>query len=154
MTLAEIEARLQTAIRALMATSDPDARYLGDVRAHWPAAIRDLADIQANALEQIIIEVGSTPAQDVTAAKGYDAPQLPRSKPTPAEIDAMIPTLLWLQCLHKREKRLLWLRALDWDFHRLAGKFRRPEANVRTWYAHALRRVRQYVLDCEVRTVI
>src|SRR3990172_1522088 len=122
MTAAEIDARLRAAIRTLIAMPDPEARYLAGVRAHWPATNDSMADMWALALEPVLADVGPTDAGARFEAGGFGTGKLERHRPAPAEIDAMIPTLLWLRWLHPRQRRLLWLRATGWPWWRIGAR--------------------------------
>ena len=147
MTAAEIDARLRAAIRTLIAIPDPDARYLAGVRAHWPATNDSMADMWVLALEPVLVDVGPTDAGDRFEARGFEAARLERHRPTPREIDDMIPALMWLKWLRVRDRLLLWRVATGWTWWRLADRHRADEATVEGWYWQAIERVRARLID-------
>ncbi len=99
-----VETRILTAIRTLDALSDPDRRFTQPRLTAWP-------DLTPDA-ESLV---------DDRAAAAQRA-RLAAIRPTPEDIDAMLPTLSWIG---DTEKPLLWLlraRAYHRSYRQIAAK--------------------------------
>ena len=151
-TLDEVALRLDEAFRTLGALPGPDARFTSALRAKWPDLMRTPMEQWATALEQVVVEVGRQVEEDKTAARGFDPPPERKPRPSAKAIDRMIPTLGWLQWLHLRQRRLIWLRAKGWPWWRVAGRLRVDEKTAEDWYWMAISRIRYMLLHGEKPT--
>ena len=145
--LTTMAAQLNEAVRTLAALPDPDARFLAGMRGHWPAVLDTPAERWAAAMAPIIVEVGRHAGTDLTTAQGFAALEARRERPTPAAVDRMIPTLLWLRWLQPRQRRLIWWRALDWPWWRIASRLRSRDSVVEGWYWVALGVIHARLVD-------
>ena len=113
LSLSEIEARLTEAILTVIAL--PAKIWPPRLRSMWP-------DIRFDANE----------------AYGWSDARRPRSQPSRAAIDRMVPTLLWLKVLDDRGRQIAWARALRAPWWRLAAKHGRSEHTLRDWHRAGL----------------
>jgi hypothetical protein len=95
----QIEAHLREAFRTLRSLPDREWRWLHSGQSSsWPETLREAAEVFANAVEQ---------------GGRFEAMKVPQLPPTPAQIDRMLPTLLWLRGAERHEKIAVAMRAMD-----------------------------------------
>lgn len=116
-----IRDQLFTAIRTLVAIPDREKGWL-QVRSAWPATLREEAEVFANAVE--------------TGGR-YEAMRLERVRPSPSDIDAMIPCLLWMVWLTEKERHLIWMRAFSVPWWKIAAKYNITEVTAHRWMRRA-----------------
>lgn len=145
MTLEDIAARIDAAWRTLEAADDPEWAWLCGLKAYWPGTMPDWTERWAAALVPEVVEVGVAPEEDVEAARGFGETVVTRARASPAEVDAMIPTLLWLRYLSPRQRRLVIMRAKGWEWWKIAGRLKREAEAVEGWYWQAIGRIAQQV---------
>jgi len=117
----EIVATADRVRRAILTLHDESV--MGDMRTSngWPSIVREVA-------------------------KGdyADAPRVRRFEPTPLDIDLMLPTLDWLTWLKNRPAygeqwfRVVWARAYETPWWKLAGRMGMSERSVQRRYEDAI----------------
>lgn len=120
-----IRDQLFTAIRTLVAIPDRETGWLA-VRSAWPDTLREEAEEWAKAVE---------------AGGRYEAMRLERVRPSPSEIDAMIPCLLWMVWLDERERAIMWMRAFSVPWWKIAGRFEIRERTAHYWMRDAIEKI-------------
>lgn len=126
MNASDIKAELYQAIRTLVAIPDRESAML-HVKSAWPATLREEAEVWAQAV----------------SAGRYEDMKAPRVKPSPSEIDRMLPVLMWLVWLTERERSIIWCRAFDKPWWFIASRHQVTERAVAKWQQTAFERIEQ-----------
>ncbi len=98
----DVESRILTALKTLDAVADPDRRFLYGATTRWPQVERELSDVLGDA--------------DMAEARG----RLVRFRPTPAEVDDMLPALSLIGADEKPWLWLLRMRAYGQSYRQIA----------------------------------
>lgn len=119
--IAETSTRIKRAILTLSVLPDKEARFIyGSNKAAWPETVKEVHD-----------------------AYGYEAIKKPRFRPTASDVDDMLPVFEWLTWLKQqpqgeREFRILWARAFETPWWRLAERYRKGERTIQRWHDGAV----------------
>jgi len=122
-TAEKVEERLIEARDTLKRLPDRErSRLYNSQRCAWPDVVRDWADVWGEA---------------VSAGKFRDME--PRSgAPSGAAIDRMDESLPWLGWLEQKIRQVVWARVNDASWWVVAGRARKSERTVQTWYRQGL----------------
>lgn len=124
-TVVDVEQRVLRACKTLRAIPDPDKRFRV-MHSPWPEIV--------------------TSAEE---AYGYTEVRMPRFKPTPADVDDMLPALALARVLDQQAWRLIWARSYGYSYRQIGFRLGRHDETVRRWYKDAC--LKLWVEACRVQ---
>lgn len=131
----DIADQLHEAIRTLAALPDRERRYLNNRVTAWPEPLREIGEVFAVAVE---------------AGGRHEDMRARRDPPSPEAIDRMLPCLMWLRWLDRRQRQVVTGRAHRIAWWKLGAKAGRSEQTMQRWHAEAISIVeRQLVAEPE-----
>lgn len=86
--------------------------------------------------------------RELSEAYGYEEAKRPPFRPTARDVDRCLPVMGWLAALKnephgtgKRDYRIIWLRAFNCPWYKIAGRYGKADRTVQRWHDAAIAHV-------------